>query len=888
MEKQYYLKTIDECLTTFKTSKVGLKSDEAQKRLSKLGPNALPAQKKQNKFVRFLAQFKDIMILILLVASAISITVAIIEGTYSELVDGFIILAIVLLNAIIGFIQENKAEKAMDALKNMTQPEAKVIRDGEAVKVSSKELVVGDIVILEAGDIVPADVRLLESYMMKCDESSLTGESHPVKKDASFLPSATTPLADRKNMAFSGSVVVNGRGLAVVVATGIETELGKIAKMLETAEKQETPLQRSIKQVGKILTIIVLIVASVTFVLEIIARPGEILEAFLTAVAIAVAAIPESLPAVITIIMSLGVARLAKRKAIVKRLHAVETLGSCEVICSDKTGTLTQNVMTVKALYYNGKLDETARKNMASEEFMFLNKIMALCNTSKYSKGKYIGDPTETALTEYAHKCGLEKNKLDAEFPLKAEIPFDSVRKMHSVGITAPPGNFMLTKGAVDMILKICTKVLINGEVCDLTTDRRRDIISANKEMGSKALRVLACAYKPIASAVFKEDTLTESDLIFVGLVGMIDPPRREVKEAVKKCKGAGVRAVMITGDHADTAFAIAKEIGIAEDFSQVMTGAQLDELSEKRFLAALPNISVFARVSPENKVRIVEAFKKQGKIVAMTGDGVNDAPSIKSADIGVGMGITGTDVTKEVADVIITDDNFATIVIAVEEGRKIYSNIQKTIQFLISANLAEILSLFIATIIFPHQTFLLPVQILFINLITDTVPAIALGLEPAEKEIMLSPPRDSKKTIFADGVGRMIAVAGIVQAELVLIAYTLGIKFFSPEIATSMGFYTLNFIQFVFFTSIRVKHTAFKENIFKNKWAMLTLLFGLGSMLLIALTPLHTIIGLTSLSWQQWLIVLGLGLTIFPINEFFKAIIKPKNKFEKAKVVKK
>lgn len=868
MITNFHSKTISETFHELKTSENGLTTSSAQDKLHIHGQNTLGKAKKTNWIAKFFSQFKDVMIIILLLAAAVSITISVVQKTSGELMDGLIILGIVILNAIIGFVQEHKAESAMEALKNLTKPEAKVLRDGSMQKIPSAALVPGDILILEAGDIVPADARLIRSSMLKCDESSLTGESKAVNKSADIMLAENAPLADRKNMVYSGSTVASGRGECVVTATGKNTEIGKIAKMLEDSQKEDTPLQKNIKGVGKVITLIVLLVAVITFIIEIVARPNAPLDAFLTAVALSVAAIPESLPAVITIIMSLGVARLAKRKAIVKRLHAVETLGSCEVICSDKTGTLTQNIMTVKALFYNNFLDFDFSNQ--SDEFMKLCQIMTLCNDCKKSKKKFIGDPTETALCDFALAYGFDKPKMDKLMPRKFEIPFDSNRKMHTTVVKLPEGELIqFTKGAPDIVLEKCTKILLNGKVCNLTEAERKAVLRANTELGGKALRVLALCYKPSPSI----SSITENDLVFVGLVGMIDPPRPEVLDAVRKCKKAGIRPIMITGDHKHTAFAIAKEINIARDLSEVMTGAEIDTLTNDELLKMLPKVNVFARVSPENKVRIVNGLKKLGKIVAMTGDGVNDAPSIKSANIGVGMGITGTDVTKEVADIIVTDDNFATIVVAVEEGRKIYANITKTIQFLFSANLAEIISIFIATIAFPTFIFLNPVQILFVNLITDSLPAIALGLEPAEPDIMSRPPRNSSKSMFADGMGSLIAFSGIIQAELVLIGYTLGIKFYSAQVAMTIAFFSLNLIQFFYFVSMRTKRSAFKNSILKNKWAIISVLFAVLILAIIAFTPLHTFIGLCSLSPVQWLIVLGLSAMIFPLSEIFKVI---------------
>lgn len=870
--KNAYELSRSEVLETLKTSKNGLSNDEAKIRLEKEGLNQPKEVKKKNAFLKFLAQFKDIMIIILIVAAVISIAVAIKENQTSELVDGFIILGIVLINAIIGFLQENKAENALEKLKSLTKPEAKVLRDGELVKISSPFLVKGDVVILEAGDIVPADLRILESANLNCDESSLTGESNPVSKSAEYKCSSSAALADRKNMLYSGNIITNGRAVAVVVATGADTEIGKIANMLATTEKEVTPLQKNIATVGKIITIIVLCVAVITFVCEIVLRPEEpIIEAFLIAVALAVAAIPESLPAVITIIMSMGVTKLAKKKAIVKHLHAVETLGCCEVICSDKTGTLTQNLMTVQALYYDNKLTE-AVNDATSTTFLQMLKCMTLCNDSVQNKATFMGDPTETALCYFSQKCGFSKKEAEKKFERLDEISFDSNRKLMSTLNRTDDGEFVFTKGAVDNILRICDKIQINDKIFPLTDEIISQISIANNQMADKALRVLGFAYKKNSS----EKQVWEEGLIFLGMVGMIDPPRQEVKNAVIKCNKAGMRAVMITGDHKNTAFAIAKEIGIAKSIDEVMLGVELDKLSDEEFIERLKTTSVFARVSPENKVRIVQAFKKLGKVVAMTGDGVNDAPSLKTASIGVGMGITGTDVTKEVADIIVTDDNFATIVLAVEEGRKIYKNIQKTIKFLFSANLAEVLSIFIATLAFPQFIFLLPVQILFVNLITDSLPAIAMGFEPTEKDLMNEKPRDSKKTLFSDGVGISIIINGFFQALLILTSYTLGLKIFNDDkIASTMAFFTLNFVQLFYIFSIRIEGFLFVNNPFKNIWQIGAFGMGVLFLMLIAFTPLRSIISLVSLNYSCWLIILGLSLLILPLSEFLKLIIK-------------
>lgn len=887
-DKEIYKLSRTECLKLFETSKQGLTTEEAEKRLKQNGFNEIAQVKKQSAFIKFLSQFKDVMIIILLVAAVISVAVAIIEGNSSELIDGIIIAVIVVLNAIIGFVQEHKAENAMESLKNMTKPETEVMRDGELIRIKSKNLVVGDIVVLEAGDIVPADLRLIESANLTCDESSLTGESHTVEKFAEYKTNTTIALAERKNMLYSGTVITNGRAVGVVVAVGKDTEIGKIAQILATTEKEETPIQKNIKNVGKIITVAVLIVALITFVTELVLRPEEpIIEAFLIAVALAVAAIPESLPTVITIIMSIGVSKLAKKRAIVKRLHSVETLGCCEVICSDKTGTLTQNVMTVTALYYSDQISE-AKNNLENPDFEMLLKCMTLCNDSIQNRSSFVGDPTETALTKFSYSLGFKKKEVEEKFPRVNEISFDSVRKMMTTVNKIDEQNYhVYTKGAVDNIIKVCSKIQINGNIVDFTDQEKQKILQANDELASKALRVLAFAYKPINHEETENSKGWEKDLIFIGLVGMIDPPRKEVKQAIKKCAQAGMRAVMITGDHKATAFAIAKEIGLVSSIDEVMLGVEIDKLNDEEFIEKLKTVNVFARVSPENKVRIVEGFKKLGKVVAMTGDGVNDAPSLKASNIGVGMGITGTDVTKEVSDIIVTDDNFATIVLAVEEGRKIYKNIQKTIKFLFAANIGEVLSIFIATLVFPHFIFLLPIQILFVNLITDSLPAIAMGFEAAEKNLMEEPPRKSTQTVFSNGVAQNIIFIGIIQTVLILLSFVFGlyVTVYNPETfakeATTMAFITLNLIQLFYTFSARLDSLLIKNNPFKNKLHVLSVVLGLGILLLFTLTPLHTLLGLVKLNWIQWIVAVSMAILVVPLSELVKVLIAKKYKTE-------
>ncbi len=862
--KDFYSMTVEETLVKLNSSRNGLTDKEVATRNTH---KDIEIKKHKSWFGKFIEQFKDLMILILLIASAISIIIGICQNTMSEIIDGGIILAIVVMNAIFGVIQESKAEKSLEALKKMTEPEAIVLRNGERIKINVKALVEGDVVVLEAGSIVPADIRIIESASLQIDESSLTGESYSVRKDCEKVYKEGTVIADRRNMAYRGTTVTDGRGLGVATKVGASTEIGKIAEAIKEVEKEQTPLQKNIKEVGKLLTILVLAMAAVTFFLEVVARPGNILEAFLTAVAISVAAIPESMPAVITIIMSMGVARLAKQKAVVKRLHSVETLGSCDVICSDKTGTITQNKMTITSVFFDGKL-LGAKKDEAND--LLLN-CMLLCNDTTKSKGRFVGDPTEIALSDFGAICGKDKVKLEKDCKRINEIPFDSRRKLMSTVNIVNGTQMMFTKGAVDSLLTRCDRICLNGKVVSITKEQKNSILQANSVMADKALRVLAFAYKPLSN----DKDFKEEGLIFVGLAGMIDPPRREIEGAVAKCKSAGMRPVMITGDHKDTAYAVAKEIGIVKHKYEVLTGEELDRLSDEELASKISHIGVFARVSPENKVRIVDAFKKQGHVVAMTGDGVNDAPSLKRASIGIGMGIAGTDVTKEVADIIVTDDNFATIVIAVEEGRKIYQNIQKTVKFLFSANMGEMMSLFLATVIFPQYVFLFPVQILFVNLITDSLPAIALGMEKPEKDLMQMPPRSAKKSLFADGTGSAIVILGIIQTLLVIGAYTFGLKLYDQYVASTMAFYTLNIVQMFYLASMRTNNSMFKSNPFKNKFFTLSIAFCFGLIAIIALSPLQGMLKLVSLNGAQWSFIFALSVVMMLASELYKIIYK-------------
>ena len=764
---KHYLQSEKEVISALETTENGLTSAEAERRLAENGRNRLAEGKKVGIVKRFFMQLADPMIIILIVAAVISAVIAVIEKETPT--DVFIIMFVVILNAVLGVIQESKAEKAIEALKEMTAATSKVLRDGKMVTVKSEELVVGDVIILEAGDAVPADARIIESNSLKCEEAALTGESVPSEKHDVVLragENGDVPLGDRANMVYMGSTVVYGRGKAVITATGMETEMGKIATALSNVVEEKTPLQVKLSQLSKILTWLVLGICVFIFAFNVI-RSGDfgiesLLDTFIVAVSLAVAAIPEGLAAVVTIVLSMGVTKMSKRSAVIRKLTAVETLGCTEVICSDKTGTLTQNKMTVTDF-------RSANKDL-------LATAMTLCSDAEPDEsGNAVGEPTECALVNFATKSGILKPEASEKQPRIGEVPFDSMRKMMTTVHKTSDGKIIqYTKGAPDELLRRCTKIITENGIEPLTDKKRAEILAQNKEMADKALRVLAAACRMHDSepAEYTSEAL-ERDLIFVGLCGMIDPVRPEVLDAIKACRTAGIRPIMITGDHKDTAVAIALELGIITDPSQAITGAELDSLSDEEFERAVDYYSVYARVQPEHKVKIVSAWKKRGKITAMTGDGVNDAPSIKTADIGIGMGITGTDVTKNVADMILADDNFATIVYAVEEGRKIYSNIRKAIQFLLSSNMSEVITIFTASIF--GFTILRAPHLLWINLITDCFPALALGIEPGEKDVMHQKPRAKNEGIFAGGLGFDLVYQGILVTILTLAAYFIG-----------------------------------------------------------------------------------------------------------------
>ena len=883
----FYLKSEDETLDALHTTRDGLSAAEAKKRLDEYGHNELEEAQKRSLLAKFLDQFKDLMIIILLVAAALSV---ITEGT-EGLTDALIILAVVVLNAAFGVYQEGQAEAAIEALKDMSSQVARVSRDGHVVEIDSRELVPGDIVMLEAGDVVPADMRLLEVASLKIEEAALTGESVPVEKSLSIKVADDAGIGDRVNMAYQNSNVTYGRGVGVVVNTGHYTEVGKIADMLANADETDTPLKQNLNQLSKVLTYLVVGIAIVTFIVGVFIRGEEPVEGLMTSVALAVAAIPEGLPAIVTIVLSMGTTTLAKRNAIVRKLPAVETLGSTEIIASDKTGTLTMNQMTVEKIYTSGQLLDAKATIPADDKTL---RIMNFANDTKIDpEGNLIGDPTETALVQFGLDHDFDVRDVLKNEPRVAELPFDSDRKLMSTIHEEADGRyFVAVKGAPDQLLKRVTRIEDNGQVRAITDDERATILSLNTDLAKQALRVLMMAYKYIPEIPSLDSKNVESDLIFAGLVGMIDPERPEAAKAVKVAKEAGIRPIMITGDHQDTAEAIAKRLGIIEDDGQnhVFTGAELNELSDDEFQKVFKQYSVYARVSPEHKVRIVKAWQNEGKVVAMTGDGVNDAPSLKTADIGIGMGITGTEVAKGASDMVLADDNFATIIVAVEEGRKVFSNIQKSIQYLLSANMAEVLTIFFATLF--GWDVLQPVHLLWINLVTDALPAIALGVEPAEPGVMKHKPRGRQSNFFDGGVMGAIIYQGIFQTLLVLAVYGWAIMFpehsqahMVHEDALTMAFATLGLIQLVHAFNVKsVYQSIFTVGAFRNRtfnWAIPVAFLLL--MVTIVVPGFNQLFHVSHLSVGQWTAVIIGSLMMLVLTEIVKAIQRALGQDEKA-----
>ena len=871
-DKMFYNQSIEDVLKNAQSSQKGLSGFDANNRKDAKNLNKLQEEKKSSLLKKFILQFSDVMVIILLISAVISITLDLVQKNYSNLYEGGIILIIVFLNATMGVLQENKAESALENLKKRVQPTARVLRDGKIAIINTEDLVVGDIVMLETGNIVPADLRLIETNNLLIDEASLTGESVAVIKDAKAKISGEKVLAEQINMAFAGTIVNVGKGTGVVVRIGKNTEMGKIADMLITGKKELTPLQKSLNKIGKIISIAVLVISVAIFFMELIALSQVgVLEAFMSAVALAVAAIPESLPAVITIIMALGVQRLADHNAIIKRLHAVETLGNCQIICSDKTGTITQNKMTVKKVFYDNKLFDKNFEN--STAFDKLVSCMTLCNDCYEENNVIFGEPTEKAIFEFSKLNHRLFKDIVSNNKRIDEIPFTSERKkMTVVDKNTKQEVCCYAKGGLDEILNMCKCVFINGKIMPLTKEYKAKLQKINETMSDDALRVLAFAFK--GERDYIESKTLEENFVFVGMAGMIDPPRAEVFDAVKKCHEAGLKPVMITGDQKNTAFAIANELGIANSKKQVLLGKDIEKLSDEKLKSEIMKYSVFARVNPEHKVRIVKAFKSLGKIVAMTGDGVNDAPSLKIADIGIGMGIMGTEVTKDVADMIITDDNFATIVTAVEEGRKIYANIQKTIQFLLSTNAVEVVTLFLACMFFPSFVFLLPSQILFINFITDSLPAIGLGLENAESDIMTKPPHENNN-IIDKRICFNIVYQAFAQIVIVMIVFVIGLKYFDNITATTMCFFVINYMQLLHSINLKDSHSLFRINIFRNKVFNITFVIGVTLVTLVAIfRPLQIALGLTRLNLASWIIVAIASFSIIPIVEICKKLI--------------
>ncbi len=872
----FHNKSTEEALSALHTdAAAGLSAEEAAKRLSEVGENKLREKKKKTMLQRFLAQFKDAMILILIAAAIVSFVIACVEGNPMEFFEPALILLIVILNAVMGVMQESKAEKALDALKNMSAPHARVIRNGQETVVDASTLVPGDIIRLEAGDFVPADARLLQSSSLKSEESALTGESVPSEKDATAEVKENAPIGDRTNMVFSGCSITYGTAVAVVTATGMDTEMGKIANLLDNEADSETPLQQKLAQLGKYLGLMALAACAVIFVVGLV---NEIppLEIFMTAISLAVSAIPEGMPAIVTIVLSIGVQRMVKKNALIRRLPAVETLGSASVICSDKTGTLTQNRMTLTRAYAEG----VGIEDISSENGEAIKKLLyygSLCSdgTVVFENGgeTHIGDPTETAIVLAAHKNGYPKEEINRLYPRIATLPFDSDRKLMSTVNEIDGKKIVIVKGAFDMMAERC----VAGDL-----DKAKQI---TEEMSRDALRVLAVAYKEIEELPesLTSETL-ESGLTFMGLVGMIDPPRPEAKEAVAVCRRAGIKPVMITGDHVVTASAIAKELGILEEGDRAITGAELDLMSDSELDAAVSSISVYARVSPENKIRIVKAWQRKGQVVSMTGDGATDAPALKAADIGCAMGITGTDVAKGAADMTLTDDNFATIVDAVEEGRGIYANIRKVVGFLLGTNIGEVITVFAAMLLW-HTTPLLSMQLLWINLVTDSLPAIALGMEAVEKDVMYRKPKPKDEGIFAHGLGLRVALQGFMFAILTLVGFVVGTglplaDIFAGALRTNdvalqggqtLAFMVLSLTQIVQAFNMRSEHSLFKVGFFTNRNLNLASLASVLMVALVLFTPVGTIFGLKYLKATQYLIGLGLILVPLVVMEFSK-----------------
>lgn len=851
----YCFEEVETALKKLKTGKEGLSAQEAASRLKAYGANEIEKSKPAGIFKLFFSQFKDFMTLLLIAAAAVSGLIAFLSKDRHDLTDTFIILAIIFMNAVVGTVQQYRADKAIENLKKLSAGTSKVRRDGREFTVPSAEVTVGDIVLLEEGDVIPADCRIIECNGLLCDESALTGESGGVEKNTERIRGNSVALGNMKNSLFGSSFVMRGNGSAVVTAVGMGTEMGKIAAMLQGEKPALTPLEKSLDKLGKIISVFVLAVTAVVFAAGLIARQNGILKNFMTAVAVAVAAIPEGLPAVVTIIMAMGVQKMSKKGVVIRKLKSVETLGSCSVICSDKTGTLTRNELTVERVVCSGGCSGEIREKLL--------QCMCVCNSVKGSRGAYLGDPTEIAFKKYADKEGFSP-----DFTRTGEIPFTSERKMMTVSANLSGKEFSFTKGAPDILIKKCSKVLTGEGVKPLTAEGKKKILAENDGLSDGALRVLGFAYT--------EGAKCEENLIFIGLCGLADGLKEGVYEAVADCKRAGVTTVMITGDHVRTAYAVAKKLGIANDMGEVMTGEQLDALSKKELDAEISKRRVFARVSPKHKNLIVKSLQRRGKVVAMTGDGINDAPGIKSADIGIAMGVSGTDVTKSASDMVICDDNFTTIVSAVREGRRISSNIKKTISFFLSTNLAEVLAILIASLFLFKFDFLQSTQLLWLNLITDSFPVLALGAEREDSDIMSRPPERAEKSLFSK-----ISLISIAYYGLYITAATLGIFLFSldcwgNEVATTMTFMVMSFLELFQSFNIRTeKSSAFGKGMFSNRALWITVAVAVAVNVLLCVSPLSAAFGLTPLNSVQWLIVFGASLSVIPAGEIFKLALR-------------